>query len=450
VRRALFVLVLTGATGCDGGSITGIVLDATPGDGGDRRGDGGPDDDATPGDPDAAPVTGLVTVHVAVAGAPVAGATVAFHTAGGTLLDVQETDAAGDTTGQVSDGGQVTTSLPLNGATLFTVTGVMPDEVVTIDPHVWSTGDAGTLAVSAANGSAGATLYLAETCATEQVLPDIQVPTEVALAAGCLDAGGTFDLLVRATTGGATTAYRQVLDATPDADLATDVVLPAPWRKNLDPAAVSITDAAGFATSATAGARAVRSGRSFHLGFDSGDVAAGEDVALEVPVPGSFAERVLVQAVLLGDEGVSMIWQEQAPPGALAVSGADFLLAPSAIDVDAGGTGLRVTWDDQAPAADLQAVFVGHDTIAGLRTWVVVVPPGAGSVSLPIDLPDAFDGPGLGDVVWTNVAAIETSVLDGYAQARTERPGIVLSATRGFVAGELDYTIAYAYWGITP
>lgn len=450
VRRALVVLMLAGATGCDEGSITGKLLDAAPReDAASREDDAGAEDpDAAPGDPDAGPPTGLITVRVTMGGVPLEGTPVMFHTAGGVHLDEQLTDAEGQAIGQVSDGGQVTTFLPRTPETLFTVTGVAPGDIVNIDGP--RTGGAGTLAVSSTTNAAGATSYFAETCTTEHMLPDVKVPTSVALPAACVDAGGTFDLLVRATSAGTTVAYRHALDVTPDVDMSTDVVVGAPWRKDLDPATISITEAPAFATEAFGRARAVRSERPFFLGDDTAALEAGS-ASLSVEVPATFAERVVLSAAVGGGDEISSVTRALAAPGALAVTGADFLAPPLAVDVGSAGGRILVTWDDEAPSADLQVAVLGYDTSEGLRHWVAVSAPGAHSVLLPeLESPLANLAPGPGDVVFANVGAVETTLLEGYGEARTLRPGLALQAFDGFVAGELDYTLRLAYRGITP
>lgn len=439
--------MLAGATGCDEGSITGHLLDAAPReDAAAREDDAGADDDAAPGDPDAGPPTGLLTVHVTLAGVPLEGTPVVFHTAGGALIDSQQTDAAGEAVGHVSAGGQVTTFLPMATATLFTVTGVSPGETVTIDPLGWASGDAGTIAVRAAAGAAGTTTYYGETCTDEHVLPAIKTPTTIPLPAGCLDGGGTFDLLVRATgADGATIAYRQALDVTPDADMATDVTLAAPWRKDVDPATVSLTAAPAFATLAAASALAVRSDRPFNLGAQNAAVVEGGAADLAVPVPGLFAERVALTAALAGDATASTVTRDLAPPGALAVTGADFLEPPLAVEIDDAGGDLVVTWDNQADGADLQTARIAYDA-DGARAWVVVLAPGVYSAVLPpLPAPLTAVAPELDEISAVTVGAIETSLLEGYDQARTARPGIVFRAFAAFVPGETDYTLRLAY-----
>lgn len=455
MRTAVLFLALAAA--CDEGSITGTLLDASASDARAGGGDAGvadaAADDGDPGTPDAALPTGPVTVHVAMAGEPVEGATVVFHTAGGLTIDVEETDASGDAIQIVPAGAQVTTSFSLGEDYLFTVTGVEPGEEIWIEPSRIASGDAGTVSVSAQKTVKLATAYVAETCGDEHVLPAIRTPTAIPLPAGCVDGEGRFDLLVRALDDtGATIAYTHALDVAADAGGATVLAMPMPWSTDLAPASITITGAPPFATLAAASARAIRGGLPYAAGSVSAASPGGGMASFSIPVPGVFAERVSLSAAASDADVTAVFTRDVAPPGTLAVDGAaDFLPAPAAIDVSDSGDGILVTWDDQAPAADMQVVLVRYAAGDGTRTWALVVAPGTHSATLPA-LPALFADltPTLASIQTITVATVDTSLLDGYAAARTQRPAFLFPAFAAFVPGEQDYTIALTYRVATP
>jgi hypothetical protein len=425
--------------------------------------DGSPVGDAGTDAPvDAAPQP--LVLHVTQNGAPESGVAVVFQDATGNVLSNTTTDATGSVSQLVTAGSQVT--VIMGTATLpnvVTVQAVEPGDVLTfLDDAQAVTIPSEYLDVTLPAetwDAASATTYLyAGRCGAS-------AGSEIYITAGC-ESNGTYPLLAYAQdTSGQEIAYTyQANNAlVPDGGVPDGGVVPVtvsqPW---LTPTATQSLTTSALPLLADGGAASV------NLTYTYAEVSGGVPVSLlpttsttdggvvtdVFPIHTGFGDFVqtTAQARLLGSsnaESVVIGGTRGAPPAGSASAAYDLSALPlfltAGVDRSDAGVATDMSWTTAAPLTSAAGIVSalqwsyypgdGGPNVNG--TWTIVSPSSATSAVLPsLPAPLASWGPvqGSGYNQLPRVAAIQSSLIPGYAALRAQFANVSLFASGNWQA----------------
>jgi hypothetical protein len=374
----------------------------------DRPSDDPVDTDAVD---DTTPATGTATVYFESApGVPGVGATVVFHAPDGSVVSVGITDAAGELSGDITEGGAVTV---MNEATdLVTVFGVKPGDTVRFAG--WGFPVASGVAKVRVAANPGAEEYLfAASCGAGYAL-DTTDPVDVSYAPECLDGLGNLDVYATASNYvGGSRAYTFALGIDPDAD----ITLPTPWRTDWLKPSFSVNGAPddAFRFSATVASR--RGGRYFTSGSQSSVVVAGGGATAQPEVPNGFAEDTLTSVLVEYDiaswgQGLLHRVQEGPVPDDAVYDGADLPAPVRAFTMDVSDPTRPAFELTGGTPLDVGLLRVQYPGSKGSGSWDLVVPGDQTTVRFPA-LPEEMAPLGPAEGVVPNKLRVYRQRVDG-------------------------------------
>jgi len=377
----------------------GSSSSSSPLDGAPPADSAGPSHDAT-ALPDAA-ATGMVAVHVVMAGVPVPGAQLVFSTPSGDVGSMGMTDANGNATGTIIAGGSVTAGIasgtaPNESFQLTTVVDVQPGDNLTLGENIASpTGSAalGNVQISYPAAVTNATSYLTDIGCNTVGGATVGGSVTMPVTSACLAAGGTFDVMSTARdSSGNLLAFTVATGLTPAGDGNTLTQAMPAWRTDFATAGITFSNAVGMQNAVMHGQVSDDPVAFGTLPETTGTVDAGGHVTAQLSWPKSIgtADEWIVELPLGKSVAGTQMKQYFGRASTVTSQTIDASLLPTltsrTIDVAFGQDTPMLSWTAATPLSTIQGTlgFLSWDLPnLGTVSWTVAVPGDASSVQLP-------------------------------------------------------------------
>jgi hypothetical protein len=324
-----------------------------------------------------------VTVTALAGDAPDQGAVLIAHRANGEVIDATEADASGRGVLTVETNAFITTwfrwtprlgadGIPEPEMRTFAVSTPAPDTEILIHGPVPELPVIGSLQVAIDEPIAAAGYLVSIGCLTRLVTT---LPVSLDLTSRCLGTDSKVDVLVRALDGN----HQYIGYAAGQAELvgAAAAFHASAWQFDAPPIRLILDGVDPIVRFAQ-----VADG----LEIDD-DVVHAAGVAKDGSLWNPMAtSNILVRGYLLSDgttgaEIGMFVRSMNGLANEVTVSSSDFMRTPPAAAQLSIAGNASMSWGEQPPDVDL----VYHSTQIGLLSWNVVVPPTAGSVTLPAE-----------------------------------------------------------------
>jgi hypothetical protein len=366
--------------------------------------------DAIDAPADAPSPVGTVTVSVRdfTGAAPDDGAMVHFTRADGTFMSSVATDAAGNASGEVEDGGMVTVEFtavtsPISIRPFQTVGGVRIGDHLEFGGRVATT-TLGTVTVEFP-ALAGSTAYTLEGPCLMGSSPATTPSIAGTLVAGCT---APYDITIRTTIGGAI-QYLHATDVTPQ--VGTTLTLSGTWAAATRPTATLV--GAPAVTTLAAQVRRILGHHDAGMGV-SAMITPGDPATLRWPHPDGYDGALKFEVRYETDDEVSTeVFLNPAP----AEPTIDVTRRVPQVFVQPDGNGLRWTLSGGTAVDTIRVLGIGSDVL-----WTVVLPPTSDRLVKP-------QFPGVPDVTFGQARVVDVDVVTSYDEVRP-RAGILLG--RGY------------------